>query len=461
MLLIATTLLLGAGRPPIRVASDFVQTPYVQLGHREDGAANSLAIVWHGPDDNRRYRVQYQIAGQTHQVTAITVNRVALPKVPAFRIHMATLRNLGAGLKVTYSVSTDSSSFAATTQAPKDEKQPYRFVVFGDCGRGTPQQAKIAYQTYLQQPDFVMLTGDIVYNDGRVSEYEKNYFPYYAANVADPKVGAPLLSSTLTVGAPGNHDILNRNFNGNPDALAYFLYWKQPLNGPLRTNGAANTPTLTGNNEAKSAFLTASGMSYPRGANFSFDYGNAHWTILDANPYVDWTSPALRKWLSEDLAKAKGATWRFVALHHPPFHSSKSHEGDKQIRPIADLFEKGNVDIVFGGHVHNYQRTFPIQVGSKLGVGKEELNKDDWSVDRSFDGTRNLKPKGVLYVVDGAGGAPLYNMELNEKPELWKPFQAKYFSTHCFSVVDISGNLFRLKQVDLNGKTIDQFSIRK
>ena len=26
--------------------------------------------------------------------------------------------------------------------------------------------------------------------------------------------------------------------------------------------------------------------------NFSFDYGNAHWTVIDSNPYVDWTDKA-------------------------------------------------------------------------------------------------------------------------------------------------------------------------
>ena len=28
-------------------------------------------------------------------------------------------------------------------------------------------------------------------------------------------------------------------------------------------------------------------------ANFSFDYGNAHWTVLDSNKNVDWTDPSL------------------------------------------------------------------------------------------------------------------------------------------------------------------------
>jgi len=26
-------------------------------------------------------------------------------------------------------------------------------------------------------------------------------------------------------------------------------------------------------------------------ANFSFDYANCYWTVLDANAMVDWTNP--------------------------------------------------------------------------------------------------------------------------------------------------------------------------
>ena len=45
--------------------------------------------------------------------------------------------------------------------------------------------------------------------------------------------GAPLLRSVPFIAAPGNHDTDLNNFQRYPDALAYFLYWDQPLNGPV------------------------------------------------------------------------------------------------------------------------------------------------------------------------------------------------------------------------------------
>ena len=46
--------------------------------------------------------------------------------------------------------------------------------------------------------------------------------------------------------------------------------------------------------------------------NFSFDYGNAHYLVLDANAYMDWTDEKLRAWLEEDLKTASQATWRIA-----------------------------------------------------------------------------------------------------------------------------------------------------
>ena len=40
-------------------------------------------------------------------------------------------------------------------------------------------------------------------------------------------------------------------------------------------------------------------------SNYSFDYANSHWLVLDANPYMNWTDQSLRNWVADDLAKTK------------------------------------------------------------------------------------------------------------------------------------------------------------
>ena len=228
--------------------------------------------------------------------------------------------------------------------------------------RAHRRKQAIAYRAFLSKPDFVMITGDIVYEKGLLSEYRDELLADLQRRHASPSEGAPLLRSTLFVAAPGNHDIASRDLAKTPDGLAYFYYWFQPLNGPIGKEGGPLVAPILGPERTKKAFLEAAGKAFPRMANFSFDYGNAHWTVLDANATVDWTDRELQEWVANDLAAGQGATWRFVSFHQPGFSSSKTHFDEQYMRILSPTFEAGKVDLVFNGHVHNYQRSYPLTV---------------------------------------------------------------------------------------------------
>jgi hypothetical protein len=312
-----------------------------------------------------------------------------------------------------------------------------------------------------------LIAGDIVYSRGRISEYREKFWPVYNADVAAPTVGAPLLPSTLFIGVPGNHDIATRDLETYPDGLAYFLYWDQPRNGPLGREGGPLVPLLVASAATRAAFIEAAGSAYPRMANFSFDYGNAHWTVLDSNSYVDWTDPDLRAWVERDLADARDAAWRFVAFHHPGFNSARSHFGDQRMRVMAEVFEAGRVDIVFHGHVHNYQRTFPLRFVPEKRPTVRPVRAEDkvpgrWTLDTFYDGRTNTRPSGVIYLVTGAGGANLYNPEQQDDPDSWQPFTHKFISkVHSLTVADVDGPTLTIRQVSANGQELDRFVVTK
>ena len=143
--------------------------------------------------------------------------------------------------------------------------------------------------------------------------------------------------------------------------------------------------------------------------NFSFNYGNAHWLVLDADVYVDWTDSLLRDWVIKDLEAAKDVQWRFVTYHHPGFNSSREHFEQQQMRLLAPIFEKGKVDIVFNGHVHNYQRSFPMtfepdKKGTALVGGKDNKSprgrvvNGKWTLDKNFDG-KTKQNRRVLFIL--------------------------------------------------------------
>jgi hypothetical protein len=392
---------------------------------------------------------------------------VAVGDVEPHRVYAARVTGLAPGEAFEYRVSRDGRDvFQSRGQALPAAGRPHRFVVFGDCGTTSVDQKAVAFRAFGAKPDFVMIPGDIVYDRGRVSEYREKFWPIYNADEPSPSAGAPLLRSTLFVSAPGNHDIATRDLDKYPDTMAYYLFWYQPLNGPVGAEGGPLVPKLTASEAHRKAFTDAAGERYPRMANFSFDYGGAHWTVLDANPYVDWSDPGLRSWVARDLASARGAAWRFVSFHHPGFNSAKKHFDEQQMRRLAPVFEEGGVDVVFNGHVHNYQRSYPLRF-SPAGPDAPKPEKPGhvpgrWALDKGFDGQTRTRPDGVIYVVTGAGGASLYNPEQQDDQASWQEFTHKFISkVHSFTVADVNGPTLTVRQVSATGEELDRFTVTK
>ena len=449
----------------------FVVRPYLQLGDVPPGAlVTDLHLLWQTDDVVVPWGVDFRPSATApwRPTDAVTMRRVDVPGVAPHRVYRAELKGLEPGATFAYRVRRGGEFvFSADGRAPKSAGQTYRFAVFGDCGAGTAEQRAVAFQTYRAQPDFVVITGDIVYTRGRISEYREKFWPVYDSDKAAPATGAPLLRSTLFIGVPGNHDVAGRDLEKYPDGLAYFLYWDQPLNGPIGLEPAKHIPTVTGPEAIRAAFLRGAGPAYPRMANFSFDYGNAHWTVIDSNPYLDWTDPEIRGWVERDLASARSATWRFVAFHHPPFNSSRAHFSDQRMRVMAEVFEAGRVDVVWSGHVHNYQRTYPLTFRpDRRPDGKVVRDEDKipgrWTLDKTYNGGDKTRPAGVIYVITGAGGATLYNVDQQNDPGSWQPYTHKFISQiNSLTVADIDGGTLTVRQISAAGQDLDRFVVKK
>jgi hypothetical protein len=249
--------------------------------------------------------------------------------------------------------------------------------------------------------------------------------------------------------------------------LEYFLAWSQPLNGPIGTVGAPNTPELSGPADRRAAFLAAAGPTYPRMANFSLDFGDVHWTVLDANPYVDWTDPALRGWVERDLASAPPGAWRLVVFHQPGFNSSSAHFDEQQMRLLADIFERGGVAIAFGGHVHQYQRTKPLTFAVRPQPDGRKMAPSGrvdgvWTLDHVFDGSKTTVPRGVIYVITGAGGATLHDPGRQDLPQTWLEYTERLVSNiHSFTLMEVERDRLLLRQIDVNGNEVDTFTVTR
>jgi len=451
----------------------FIAKPYLQIGRQP--SAESLELLWHVDDINANWTVELRNGknDKWKKAEPVVYSRIAVKGVEPHRVYRAKLTSLIPGTTFTYQVLKDGKAiFTAEGRAPKSANQDYRFIAMGDIGAETPGQRLLALRAFELKPDFVIVPGDIVYEYGLISEYRLKFWNIYNADKADNQ-GAPLMSSVPYIAAAGNHDTDTRDLDKFPDALGYYMFWSQPLNGPLGAEGSAAVPVLKGSEANRKAFMDAAGESYPRMTNYSFNYANAHWLVLDGNPYVDWTNKELLDWVKNDLASAKDATWRFVMFHHPGFSSSHEHYEQQQMRLLSPVLEAGNVDVVFNGHVHNYQRSFPLTfapykkniplVGGKDGKTiRGQLVTGSWKLDKTFDGKTNTKPKGIIYVVTGAGGQELYNPEQNDDPDSWQKFTAKFVSSvHSLTVADMKGSKLTIRQISADGKELDAFTITK
>jgi Icc-related predicted phosphoesterase len=451
----------------------FFAAPYLQIG--ADPSSQSLELLWQVTDTSSSWAVEHKI-NATNKWTAAAkpiATTVAVSNIAAHVVYRTALTNLVPGSNFIYRVLQNGKEvFTAEAKAPKSAEQAFRFVAFGDIGAGTPEAKQIANGVFNAKPDIIFVPGDIVYDYGLISEYQSKFWPIYNADKVDA-VGVPLMRSVPFVAALGNHDADTRDLDKHPDALAYYDYWDQPLNGPVGKEGGAFVPILKGSDANKKAFTDAAGERYPRMANFSFNYGNAHYTILDADTYVDWTDKEITDWVTKDLADSKDMDWHFVVYHHPGFNSSREHFEQQQMRLLAPIFEKGKVDIVFCGHVHNYQRSYPMYFkpdnkGTLMVGGKDaktvrgRVVTGKWTLDKNFDGKNNTTPNGVIYVITGAGGQELYNPEQENDPDSWQKFTSTFVSTvHSFTAVDVNGKTATVQQEDAAGKKLDVFTITK
>lgn len=448
----------------------FDVNPYLQLGKSENGS--SVNVLWISKNSSKNaLTCTYRVAStkdwkQVKQIETRSVNGH-----PELTIFTCTLVDLPAGKTIEYSIGKDNKViFQSSFQSAPSSGAPVKFLVFGDCGKGSEGQAAIAARIRQSDASLAVLPGDIVYPIGTIHFYKRHFFPYFNSE-ANAEHGQTLMRSKIFVGCAGNHDVAEggsldaRDLNTSPDSMSYFVLFDQPLNGPI-AQAEYNTPNVTGTKSQIDDFLKASGARYPRMANFSFDYGDAHFLVLDANRYMDWDDPGLRRWVEENLKQAK-TPWKFVVYHQPGFNSDMAHREEQRMRKLADIFERTGVDICFSGHSHSYQRSMPLHFSASK-VSDQDHDKQlgfvmgKFKLDRVYDGVKSCKPNGVIYLVTGAGGAPLTHPQLEDDSSLWLPFTKKFACRQfSFTSCKINGRTLQVEQTADDGSVLDQFTITK
>jgi len=137
---------------------------------------------------------------------------------------------------------------------------------------------------------------------------------------------------------------------------------------------------------------------------------------------------------------------------------------------VQSLINHG-VDVVFAGHIHNYQRSVPLKF-TPLSPKRDKRGRADgeFTLDRDFDGITKTRPNGVIHFVAGGGGATLYGPGLDKSAVMlrkdhggnYADYTAKMVADqHSFVMIDLTPDTFKLRALDLNGAALDQIVITK
>ncbi|MCC6525955.1 MAG: metallophosphoesterase [Polyangiaceae bacterium] len=186
---------------------------------------------------------------------------------------------------------------------------------------------------------------------------------------------------------------------------------------------------ITGELRREAPFYPVLG-NHERGSPLYFEHfelpNNERWYAVDTPLarflVLDNYSPLAagseqRSWLDAELARRSPKP--VVVLEHQPFFSTGHHGGSETLqRELLPVLEAGGVAAVFAGHDHDYERSLH---------------------------------HGVVHVVAGGGGAPLYQQDKRD------PRSVKFVAAHHFCVLTAAERGVHVEARTPEGETLDSF----
>jgi predicted phosphodiesterase len=266
----------------------------------------------------------------------------------------------------------DPTTIAAPAVTLPRDPDSLRFAVMGDAGTGGAAQYRVAARLAAAHSvfpfEFVLMTGDNMYGSEGPRDYETKFeIPY-----------RPLLDGGVKFyAALGNHDDTNQ------------IYYE-----PFNMGGRQYY-----------TFRPKAGVRF-----FALN--------------SDYMSPEQLEWLEEEL-RASGSEWKIAFFHHP-LYSAGRHGSDLRLRQALEpLFVQHDVDVVFAGHEHFYERTKP--------------------------------QKGIYHITTGAAGK-LRAGDIDRRSAF---HEAGFDEGYHFILAEIVDDTMYFQVISDQGRTVDAGTIRR
>lgn len=340
-----------------------------------------------------------------HFVTAVELH----DKPGQMNVHSATLTGLKPGQTYTYRVGDGQNWSEYSTFTTEDSKtEQFKVLLFADS-----QNDKANYQQW---------------HDTLVTAYEKNKDAKFFMNLGDMSdqgqdfhffnnwfdASAGIINKLPQMPVLGNHEC-REGVGGIYNTPVYYKkLFKVPHNGP------DNFKVTT----------------------YSFDYGNAHFVVLDSQILEQYKTPATQAraiqeeidWLDNDLASTQ-KPWKFVLYHRSQYYL-KTTRTNTYMKAFEPTLDKYHVDVVICGHDHGMSRTWPIK-----------------------DGQYMANPAaGTIYFTTGRTNL---NTKSDINTKVWNAFQFDPQDLPVYQTMEVSSKEMTIKTFETSGRLVDVLHIDK
>jgi hypothetical protein len=384
----------------VKTVSTPVYVPYIDLGllcltHSQINFENDNgAVIWYGCDDRN--------AAEANSVIYWNVTTVTVTGLDADTVYYYDAEGVyktGADSVKAFSLAQNNGDDYCTIKTAADKNaDSFEFLTIADIQGMVSDMYTQSYAAMdavlgsdsVNGYDFILNAGDVVDNGKNFNQWG------YALDTY-----AKAFTNTSVFTAAGNHE------SGSYAMANYFNY---------------SLPTKYSNQTGENGLF------------FSFDYGTAHFVVLDTNDADSkGLGKAQLKWLTSDLS-ANNKKWTVVMMHKSVF-SAGSHSTDAEIvamrEQLVPLFNRYGVNIVFGGHDHTYTVTNLVNAETQI----TEAVAENGAV---YTGS------GVLFVTLGTMGTKFYNYAENANVTPLLDEEASVLQTltsQTFGSVKIDGDL--------------------
>lgn len=385
--------------------------------------ATSRGFCWY-TDEKAGTDLQVAPVG-TDLTKAEIISGIRYPSMEKY-VHKAEAENLIPDTKYQYRVGDSEAGvwseigYFTTSSNTKDEAN---FIVIADVQASNEenfQKASVVMQKAVEtmpEYEFAVNLGDFV-NDCTNEEWDSYFRNFAFSNM-----------NTTLVPVAGNHE-------GN---LQWFKF-----NNMFNIGEAENSSVITG-------------------CYYSFDWGDAHFAVLNSNDMYPMSASQLN-WLKNDM-NSSDAQWKIILTHRALYSAGKNINKPDTIimrNLLLPVIDELGIDVVFAGHDHMYFRSESVK-GEK--VQSYETVTEVWN---GVPTTFALNPDGTTHILPSTAGTKRYSVNEDAIPPILEN-AALARDTHdggVFATVSLDSEHFVYEAYMVDDETsektlIDSYAIKK